>query len=187
MRILIAFLFFINLNFSQKTCVYSVNESDSTGVLKMTKEVLMYEKIFGASEKYIYFSLGNDNGLPFLNFSMVEKNNEFVPTICFDTKSKIYLQLSNGKIIPLFCNEQEMCSKKLAGLEKNTFARISQANFLFPKDVWNQLKDETVDFIRIASSTSSQDFVVKAEIESSLTKDFFRPNQFFMDYLHCIE
>jgi hypothetical protein len=187
MRFFIVLLFVFNLSMAQKTCIYGTNEIDSLGVLKITKEILMYEKIFGASEKYIYFSLGNDNGLPFLSLSIVEKNNEFIPTICFDTKSKIFIQLSNNKIIPLLCNENDICSKNLPGIADNRFARITQANFLFPKNVWDDLKNESIQFIRIASSTSSQDIVVKETIESSLTKDFFRPSQIFMDYLHCIE
>lgn len=187
MRFFIILFLFINITNAQKKCVYSTNESDSLGVLKITKEVLMYEKVFGESEKYIYFALGNDNGLPFLNMSIVEKNNEFIPTICFNSKSKIHIQLSNNKIVPLICNENDNCSKNLPNIADNKFARISQANFLFPKHVWEDLKNETIQFIRIASSTSTQDIVVKETIESSLTKDFFRPNQFFMDFLHCIE
>jgi|688.fasta_scaffold03164_21 hypothetical protein len=187
MRLIILFSFISTFIFAQKTCVYSTNETDSIGTLKITKEVLMYEKLFGESKKYIYFALGNDNGLPFLSLSIIEKDNKFIPTICFDNKSRLYVQLSNGKILSLLCNEVEKCSQNLPGAEGSLFSRIVQANFLFPKTIWEDLKNNTIEILRISSSTSTQDIVVKDAIESSLNKDFFRPNQIFMDYLHCIE
>jgi len=187
MRFIGLFFFIFTFHYAQKTCVYSINETDSIGTFKLTKEILMYEKTFGDSHKYIYFALGNDNGLPFLNMSIIEKDNQFIPTICFDNKSKLYVQLSNGKILSLLSNEVEKCSQNLAGIDGVKYSRIVQSNFLFPKNTWNELKNDTIEILRISSSTSSQDIVIKDVIESSINKDFYRPNQIFMDFLHCIE
>lgn len=178
------FLYFIPTS-AQKKCDYDVELTDSIGTLKTTKEFLMYERRFGNNENYVFFSLSNDNGTPVLNFQLVHKNNEFIKAYCIDPKTKLYLQLENGKIITLVHTNTENCGSFMRNDEKNV--RILSANFLFLKNTLEELKASPVTLMRIRYTTETVDYMIKMEMQSELTNQFNRPGNYFMDYLHCVE
>ena len=97
--LLIAFLMVQAGLYAQKDCEFSSNFKDSIGTYKETKQKIIYEKVFAGSSSNIFFSLINADGTPVLNFQNIQKSKDFIKATCFDSTSKIYLQLENGKII----------------------------------------------------------------------------------------
>lgn len=182
----VLFILMVQNSFSQKNCDYAVNVNDSIGTLKTTKDYLMYEKQFGASETYIYFSLSNANGTPFLTFQLIEKNNGFITTTCLDSKSRVIFQLENGKIISLISATEDVCGTLMIDTNgKNT--RILTGNFLFPKNSFEVLKENPISIIRIKSMGNSKDYIIKSEFISDLLKKVQKPTEFFNTFLPCVE
>jgi len=173
------------LLFSQRNCNFDVEVKDSLGTLKSIKEILMYERVFGNNEQYLFFSLSNSDGTPFLSLQQVQKNNIFINTNCLDKNSKIYIQLENDKIITLIHTDNEFCSTLIQ--EQNKNMRVLSGNFLFLKNSFEELKKSPIKTIRIKYSTETVDYLIKSELQSELLKEFYRPANYFIDYLHCVE
>lgn len=185
--LLVPFLCFVNLLFAQKECEYAAEINDSIGTLKTTKEYLMFEKKFGNNENYIFFTLSNENGVPYLSFQNIRKNSEFISAICLDEGSKIHLQLENGKIVTLIHTQTESCGTLIREEETNKNIRILGGNFLFLKGSFEDLKSSPISLMRIKFATETVDFVIKKELNSELLKEVFKPESYFIEYLHCIE
>jgi hypothetical protein len=171
--------------FSQKDCVYSSDVKDSIGTYKATKDYLMHERYFGNKKKAIYFSLINADGLPSLSVQIIQKDSEFIMAKCFDKNSKIYLQLANGKIFTLLGMEQETCGTFLRKESENI--RILTAYFLFMKDNYEELKKSPISLLRIKFSGETEDFVLKSELTSELDKETYYPENYFINFLKCVE
>jgi len=182
---LILFLAF-SLNITaQKNCDFSQNISDSLGTYRSTKEFLVFERIFGQNEQYLYLNLNNADGTPYLTVQYIQKNNQFIKAQCFDSGSKIFLQLENGKVFTLLHTNEETCGNYVAQAEgKNV--RVLVGNFYFLKNNIDDLKKSPVTMMRIKFGVESNDFVIKDELDSETLKKFYRPSTYFMDYLHCV-
>ncbi len=180
----VCFLLFQTSLWSQKKCDFTENITDSLGTLRTTKEILMYERVFGNNENFLFFSLSNSNGVPFLTLQNIQKNNEFIKALCIDPNSKIYIKLENGKIITLLHTETENCGNFFRNDERNV--RIVTANFLFLKNTIEEIQNSPIELIRIKYSTETKDYMIKKELDSEILKTFSRPSNFFMDYLHCV-
>lgn len=187
MRLILIFLFpfFSCQTFAQRKCEYSIEVNDSLGSLKTTKEVLLFERVFGQNEQYLFFSLSNDNGTPYLTLQQVQKNNTFIKATCIDASTKMYVQLENGKIITLLHVKEENCGNFFYNDNKNV--RVLSSNFMFLKDSFKELKESPITLIRIKYRTEAIDYRIKPELDSELLKEFNRPANFFIDYLHCVE
>jgi len=111
-KILSALLLFIGIvtNAQQKNCDYDIDEKTDSTFIKKTPDYLIHEKDFVNSSDFILFSLVNSDGTPYLNFQLLQKSKDFINPKCFDTASKISLQLTNGKIITLL-SVGDMCSQ----------------------------------------------------------------------------
>lgn len=173
--------------FGQKKCDYDINITDSLGAFKATKEYLIYEKVFGSNEHHISFTLSNSNGVPFLSMQSIKKNMEFIPVNCFDTNSKIYFQLQNGKIVSLLFYEPEGCGTMIQAETTKQYVRILTGNFLFPKESFEELKKSPISLMRIKFGAETEDYIIKSELQSEIFKTFYRPESYFMEYLHCVE
>ena len=171
--------------FAQKDCEYSSNVKDSIGTYKSTKDYVMYEKVFGNSQTSMFFSLINADGLLSLNFQMVQKSADFIPAKCFDKNSRIYIQLTNGKIISLIGIDQESCGNSIRNSNDN--CRILSGYFLFMKDSFEDLKKYPISFFRIKFAGETTDYVAKDVLISEVDKKTYNPDHFFMDYLKCVE
>jgi len=180
----IIFLFSIN-SFAQKDCAYSTNVNDSLGSYKSTKDYVVYERVFGNNQTTIFFSLINADGLLSLNVQMVQKSNDFIPAKCFDKNSKIYFQLNNGKVVTLLGIDQESCGNAVRNEEVNN--RILGGYFLFMKDTFEELKKSPISFIRIKFAGETVDYITKAELVSEIDKNTYTPDQFFLNFLKCVE
>lgn len=172
--------------YAQKNCDYDVQVKDSLGDFRSTKEYLAYERKFGESESYLFLSLSNNNGIPYLTVQHLQKNNQFIKANCLDANSKLYLQLENGKIITLIHENVETCGNFLINPDDNRYTRVVSGNFLFLKNAVEELKKSPVTMLRIRFGAENTDFIIKKELDSELTKKFYRPEAFFIDYLHCV-
>ena len=169
----------------QKNCEYSSNVTDSLGSYKSTKDYIIHERVFAGNQTLIYFSLINADGLPSLGVQIIQKSEGFIKANCFDKNSKIYLQLANGKIITLIGVELDTCGN--AFRVDNTNSRILSGYFLFVKDSFEDLKKSPVNLMRIKYSTETVDYVMKGQLTSEIDKNTYYPENYFVDYLKCIE
>lgn len=179
------FLLTVNL-FAQKNCEYSVNVTDSLGTYKSTKEIMISEKNFAGTASYIFFSLAQTDGLPTLNVQMIKKSKEFTKANCFDKNSKLYIQLSNGKIVTLIHIDQESCGTLIRD-DKGFDNRVNTGIFMFMKDNFEDLKKSPISMIRIKYLTDTEDYVLKREFTSELDNKVYRPDNYFIDNIKCVE
>ena len=185
--ILCTLVFLVSIaTFAQKPCDFSTNVVDSIGSYKTTKEYLLYEKNFAGNATYLFgsFVLSDDTAL--INIQLIEKSTDFIKAKCFESNSKIYIQLLNNKIITLTHTNEESCGTLLRD-DKGLNNRILSGYFSINKGDYDVLKQSPVSFIRIKFATDVNDFIFKKELKSELTGEIYQPESYFMDYLHCLE
>lgn len=170
----------------QKVCEITTQFNDSIGSYKETKGYIMHEKSFGGKSTYLLFSLANQDGTPFLKVQKIEKSANFIQATCFDSQSKIYLQLLNGKIVTLLYGDEETCGNLIRLPNENASSRIISGNFFFLKGSIEDLKSSPIWEIRVRYATETTDFAVKKELKSELMNETFFPETYFIDYLHCV-
>jgi hypothetical protein len=183
--ILIIHLFIASLLWSQKNCDFASQVSDSLGTYRSTKEYLIFERVFGNSEQFLYANLNNADGTPYLTLQYIQKNNQFINAQCFDENSKIYLQLENGKVVTLIHTNDETCGNFVIN-EEGKHVRVLVGNFFFLKNNLDELKSQPITMLRVKFGTDHRDFVIKEFLESETLKKTYRPAFYFGDYLHCV-
>jgi len=176
----------ISLNAQQKKCDYDVDEKTDSTFIRKTPEYLIYEKDFVNSRDFVLFSLINSDGTPYLNFQLLQKSKDFINPKCFSASSKISLQLSNGKIVTLL-SAGEICSQLIYDEKEKNNIRILNNYFLFSKDGFEDLKKFPVSLMKINYATETVDYVLKKELKSESIKGNYFPENYFMDYLKCVE
>ena len=182
----ITFLFF-NINiYSQKPCEISIDVKDSIGTYKTTKEYLVFEKNFGTTHDYIYFFLAKTDGVPSLNVQFINKSNGFIKAKCVDKNSKLYFKLKNGKIITMIAIDKNDCGTSLTD-DKKLNNRILSATFLFLQGSMNDLKTSPISFMKIKFLTDTEDYVFTKNLKSEMDGLYYEPENYFLNYLNCIE
>jgi hypothetical protein len=172
---------------AQKNCDYSINEKDSIGTIKSTKQYLVYQRVFGSTSNSIYLNLTRSDETPFLTVLFINKSPDFIKANCFDAQSKLYFQLENGKIITLLHENTDKCGNYIKSETDQKNVRILEGNFFFMKDTMEELKKSPISLLRIKLGTDTIDYVFKEELVSEIDGKLSRPNGYFMDYLHCIQ
>jgi hypothetical protein len=186
-QLALAFFFLISSNlFAQKTCEYSTNITDSVGTYKLTKEYMIYEKNFAGNKNYIFLSLALTDGTPTLNVQFIQKSKEFMKANCFDKNSKLFLQLNNGKIITLLHIDQENCGTMIRDSE-GFDNRVLVGNFMFLKGSFEDLKSSPVNLMRIKYLTDIEDYVFRKEFTAEMDNQVYLPENYFINFLHCVE
>ena len=170
-----------------KDCQYEVEEKTDSTSLKVLKEVLIDEKIFGNTNEYLFLSLLNNDGVPMLEIQVLQKSKDFIPTKCINPSSKIILQLKNGKIVTLIANTEESCSVLNYDSKDQNNIRILTGFFFFGKTNYEELKNSPVMLMRIQFAGDSKDYVVKNELSSETLQTKSKPDVFFMNNIKCIE
>ena len=173
-------------NYAQKECEYSTNVTDSLGNYKATKDYLLSEKVFGKSSEFVFISLVNAEGQPAVSLQIIQKSNAFITAECFDKNSKIYLQLFNGKVITLYHLDTENCGNMVID-DKNNYNRVLTGYFLFPKGYTESLVSSKISLMRIKFSTNTKDIILKDSFLAELDGKMYFPENYFIDYLKCIE
>ena len=170
-----------------KKCQYDIEEKTDSTAVKVLPQRLIHEKIFGNTSEYLFFSLVNENGIPYLNFQQLQKSKDFIPTSCLSKNSKIILQLVNGKIITLINAFDESCSDlNYDSTEKNNI-RILSGYFYFTKTNYEEFKNSPVSLMRIQFGSEKKDYVLKTSLTSETLETTSNPANYFIDYLECVE
>jgi len=175
------------LSAQQDECKYTVTSTEDGQELKSTREYLMHEKVFAGNSQFMFFSLTNNQGVPVLNFQLLAKGTDFPKVYCIDKTSKIFLQLTNGKIVTLISASEDQCGGLVydSGEQKNI--RILTASFLFTKGSFEDLDKSPITFIRVNYATETVDYNIRPEIQSESMSQKYFPDQYFINTLKCIQ
>ncbi len=188
MKYLLFILLSATFSFAQnKNCNYDFEEKTDSTLVKVLPEKLIYERVFGNSKDMINFVLIHDNGLPTLNLQYLQTSTDFLPVSCLDKTSRIVFQLTNGKIVTLISNTDEVCNSLIYNEKDKTNIRILDAYFIFTKDNYEELKKSPISLMRIQFVNGAKDFVIQKEIQSELLNKTFYPENTFIDFLNCVE
>ncbi|KOS05022.1 hypothetical protein AM493_02445 [Flavobacterium akiainvivens] len=172
---------------SQDGCEYNILTTDDGVEVKSTKEYMMYERIFGNSSQFMFFSLTNSEGTPILTFQYLAKSKDFPPIYCLDKTSRIYIQLTNGKIITLVSITEDQCSGLVYdGAEQNNI-RVLSGSFLFTVGSLEELEKSSISFIRVKYATETVDYPMKREFISENNGTTYKPDTYFINMLKCIK
>ncbi len=186
-KIVLALLLFASLStFAQKPCEMDANVSDSLGTYKSTKQFIIFERSFAGNSTDILFALTNNNGILGLETQIIRRSSGFIKANCFDAGSKIYLQLNNGKIITLWYVGNDTCGTLITN-ENNPSSRVMSGSFVFSKENYQELKVSPVTFMRIKFAGETVDYPFKTEFTAELDKKTYEPENYFINYLKCIE
>jgi hypothetical protein len=172
--------------YSQKDCEYTTLTTDDGKEVKSTKEYMMYEKIFGNTSQFMFFSLSSIDGMPVLSFQHLGKSKDFPPLYCIDKNSKMHIQLSNGKIVTLVSATEDLCSEMVYDSEEKNNIRILSASFLFVVGSIEELEKSSISFIRIKYATETVDYPVWTEFISENNGTSYKPATYFINTLKCI-
>ena len=188
-KIIILFFAIQTCIFAQKKpCEYATNVLDSLGTLKQTKSCLVQEKVFGNTALLVFLSLISDNNVPLLNIQMIQKSNDFINPKCIDKNSKIYFQLSNGKIYTFLNSNDSQCDNLLYNESEKVNNRMLDANFLFRNDNFDDLKKYPIVMMRIKFALETIDYILpKQLISEKINGETFSPERFFIDNYPCLE
>ena len=188
-KIIILFFTIQSSLFAQiNPCEYAVNVVDSFGTLKETKSCLVQEKVFGNTTLLIFLSLISDNKVPLLNLQIIQKSNDFIAPKCIDKNSKIYFQLSNGKIYTFLNSKDNQCDNLLYNENEKQNNRMLDANFLFRNDDFEAIKKYPIIMMRIKFASETIDYILpKQLISEKISGGIFSPENFFIDNFSCIE
>lgn len=170
---------------AQIKCEYEIEEKTDSTFLKKTNDYLVYEKDFVKTSEYLTFSLIDSDGVLYLQAQLLQKSNDFITAKCLDATSKIYLQLTNGKIYTLL-NAEESCSQLIYSDAEKSNIRILNGYFLFSKDNFEELKKVPISLVRIKYASETVDYVMKKELKSANFPGTFLPENYFVNYLQCI-
>lgn len=186
-NVFLALYLFTNLvAFAQKPCEIDTNVTDSLGTYKSTKQHMIFERSFAGNSTNIFFALSSNNGVLGVETQILQRSNEFIKAICFDTSSRIYLQLNNGKIVTLLFSGSDTCGT-LVRDEKNGNNRIISGVFAFAKENYEDLKVSPITFMRVKFAGETIDYPFKTEFVAEMDKKKYEPENYFINYLKCIE
>ena len=172
--------------FSQKNCDFDINTTDSLGVYKETKSHLIYEKGFGNSSQLVFLSMGSDNSTPFLKLQLIQKSKDFITPKCIDKNSRIYFQLTNGKIYTLVNATNDKCDNLIFNDADKENNRLLDCTFLFLKNDFEDLKKYPIMLMKIKLASDEKEYVISKELISEKIKTTSNPERFFIDNFHCI-
>ncbi len=186
-NVILALFLVVNLTvFAQKPCEIDDNITDSLGTYKSTKQFIIFERSFAGNSNDILFALFSNNGILGIEMQQLQSSAGFIKANCFDSNSRIYLQLNNGKILTLLFAGNETCGTLIRN-DKNENSRIMTGSFVFSKDNFEELKVSPVTFMRVKFASETIDFPFKTQFTAELDKKIYRPENYFIDYLKCVE
>lgn len=183
------FLLFLLTNLSalaQKPCEIDTDINDSVGTYKATKHYMIFERNFAEKATNIFFSLTNTNGVLGLEVQELTSSPNFIKANCFDSSSRVYLQLNNGKIVTLLHVGPESCGTLLQN-EKKQNVRVISASFVFSNENYEDLKTSPVTFMRIKFAGETLDYPLRTNFLAVMDHMIYQPEKYFINYLNCVE
>lgn len=188
MRLLILFLLFSVYATAQLPCEFDFEVQNDSISFRETKKHLIYELEFGKKSDYMFISFINDGGFPILNIQRVQKSDSFIETECLDKDSRIFLQLTNGKIYTLLHLDKNVCSARYPDIDNKHNIRVLNSSFFFMKDDYEDLKKHPISIFQIRYGTGDRNnIVMEKELHSKSLNVSANPATVFMDNYNCIE
>ncbi|MFL9845541.1 hypothetical protein [Flavobacterium rhizosphaerae] len=184
---LLLFAFTVQAQQQNDDCQLTIETTEEGDEIKSTKDYLMYEKVFGDTSQFLFFSLTNSAGTPLLNFQLLSKSKGFTPQVCLNQNSRIFIQLTNNKIVTLISAVEEQCSALVYDTNEKNNLRILTGTFLFTKGNFEDLEKSAVSFIRVQYATESVDYPIKKELTSETSGTVYQPETYFINHLKCLE
>lgn len=173
------------MSYAQNPCDISANVTDSIGTYQSTKPYLVYERNFGDDKSYLYLSIAITDGTPTLNFQHIRKSKSFMIANCFNSSSRLYLQLQNGKVITMVYADDGDCGTSVRS-EDGYSNRINTANFYFTKGSLEDLKNSKINFIRVKYASENINYIFKPSLTSELDGLSYEPETYFQRILTCL-
>ena len=81
--------------------------------------------------------------------------------------------------------DQETCGEAISKESENV--RALSGYFLFMKESFQELKKSPVSLMRIKFSGETEDYVLKSELLSESNQNTYYPQNYFINYLKCVE
>ena len=186
-KIVLALLVLFSLSVvAQKPCEVDTNINDSIGTYKSTKQYMIFERSFAGNSTNIFFALTNTNDILGVEAQVLQRSDDFIKASCFDTSSRIYIQLQNGKIVSLIQAGPDSCGTFIRD-DKNGNNRILTGTFIFSKNNYEDLKVSPVTFMRIQFAGVTVDYPFKTGFVSELDNTMYEPETYFINYIKCID
>ncbi|WP_294820022.1 hypothetical protein [uncultured Flavobacterium sp.] len=185
--LLLSFALISFLANAQHECKTTEEKNDDGTITKSTPDHMMYEKVFAGSSQFMFFSLASHNDTPMLNFQLLAKSKDFPKAYCLDRASRIFIQLTNGKIITLISALEEQCAGLVYDSAEKNNIRILTGMFLFTKGTLEDLEAVPISFIRVKYATETVDYPVKKQLDSETTAAKYYPESYFINTLKCIK
>lgn len=184
------FIFFLlvqaSIGFAQDPCEISENVIDSIGSYQSTKPYLVHERNFGHDKTYLYLSSAIVDGTPTLNFQYIRKSKNFMVADCFNSASKIYLQLQNGKVMTMIYAESDDCGTGIRA-EDESSNRVLSGNFYFTKGSLEDLKNSPVTLLKVRFASGTSSFIFSSSLKSELDGLTYHPETYFQKLLGCLK
>lgn len=171
----------------KKPCTFETNIADSLGVYKETGTHLVYERVFGNSSQLVFLALASDNGTPVLKMQLIQKSKDFISPKCIDKNSRIYFQLTNGKIYTLINASNDKCDNLIFNDTDKENNRLLDVSFLFMKNDFEDLKKFPIMLMKIKLATDEKEYVISKELISEKIGLKSNPEKFFIDNYPCLE
>ncbi|HET8886727.1 MAG TPA: hypothetical protein VFM70_10295 [Salinimicrobium sp.] len=178
MKIIVPLIFlFVSVGLWAQDCEYVLNDD----ITKSTPEFKIYDNSTPLETKKIYFSLYQENGVPFLIFKYSKNSKSFLPAICINQGARLSFQLVNGTIVSLLKAGPETCSYSEETEDKfQNNQTVGSLFYLAPDDIKN-LQGSKINLIGFRTTSDNESFVI------SSISDQNQPRNYFIDNLHCIE
>jgi hypothetical protein len=71
--------------------------------------------------------------------------------------------------------------------DQKNYNRVLTGYFLFPKGYTESLVASKISLMRIKFSTSTKDIILKDSFVAEMDNNTYYPENYFIDYLKCIE
>lgn len=173
-------------NAQEEKCDYTIVTSGGKEY-KSTKDYVVYEKVFGTTSTFVFFSMSLPDGIPVLNFQLLAKSQEFPKAYCLDKTSRIYLQLENGKVVTLISALDESCANLIYDQASKNNIRVLSGSFLFTKGSMEELEKSPVTMMRVKYSTETVDYPVRKELTSETNNTKYFPETYFKNHIKCLD
>jgi hypothetical protein len=167
-------------------CELTVMTTEDGQEIKSTPDYMVYERVFGNTSQFIFFSLSNSGGVPLLELQVLAKGKDFPPVYCIDKNSRIFVQLDNGKILTLVSATEDQCSGLIYDSSEKNNIRILTASFFFTVGSIEELEKSPISFIRIKYATETTDYPLKSELVSEGNGKTYKPASYFINYIKCL-
>lgn len=172
---------------AQEDCKVTVTKAEDGTEIKTIPEYMMYERVFGGTSQFMFFSIVLSDGMPILNFQLLAKSKDFPKVLCLDKTSKIHIQLMSGKVVTLLSAVEEQCGSLIYDNAEKNNLRVLTGAFLFTTGSLEELEKSAISFIRVQYATETIDYPVKKELQSEGVAQKYYPDSFFIRNLKCFK